>query len=857
MGLNRGLKVAIYFLGLVTVGLSVKAKGSNRTSRQFELFSDEFFAKQLFGSSGSGGGGASSLPASRPVYSSSISDYFDPSSSYQYAGPFSSSQYTREYPPPKLSSSPGGGYYPGYTRYDDSSGLSGGYLSSMNSNSNPNPASLMPLDYLPGKPPSSSEYKPGKPLMSSDYKPGQLQLPHNFGNYPPDFSSSFAEAAAGTGGDGWSSGSGANPPSSAAGTATGTASSQYFMGWGWKPHENMSTPPPPPPTEAMYGWGPPAPPVYPPQAPNPPVPEFNHQFSLKPSAFGWETTYNVPCGNYKIQPRVLAHLRLATQAVLPKPSKSGDEYKRRRKRDSNSSPGLSENYYFDPFQQGRSLYSPPYHHHPQFSIPKPTFQPRTCRWNFEAVGECKLNFKCTWFQLPALFRCDENYLEVTDNTILLNNKFCGNRKPRQIYSSSTGKLTLTFKSEGAALPAIFDCTVLCSSDESPINDQKRPQTTPAPTESGSVEVFSSPASPPPTRLTSPQPVPIVVHIGSSSATAEVVSSNKGNTTLIINLPSKPQLRMGNCKCGVPDSQHSTKVVGRIVGGNAMKPGESPWTAAIVKKNSNRPFCGASLLNNLYLLTAAHCVLNQTRKTRDAWIPDLGNKTSPEIFFDVLLNEHDISQANEIAGGTIRAKVEKVIIHPKYNNVTFHFDAALIRLSKPVDFNPPEVAKSSRKHRYPYSSFDFHSLKRKKRFILPEIQARAIPPKPVPICLPEAEQGEKRNGKNVPLINDYAVVTGWGLMAEGGIPSNEMLKARVQIFNDSTCRDLYKKHNYVITETMMCAGYLNGNIDSCVGDSGSPLVTEDNERFVLTGLVSWGRGCGRKQLPGVYTKVSGD
>ncbi|ODM99299.1 Deleted in malignant brain tumors 1 protein, partial [Orchesella cincta] len=142
-----------------------------------------------------------------------------------------------------------------------------------------------------------------------------------------------------------------------------------------------------------------------------------------------------------------------------------------------------------------------------------------------AVGGCKLNFKCSWFQLPALFRCDENYLEVTDNTILLNNKFCGNRKPRQIYSSSTGKLSLTFKSEGAALPAIFDCTVLCSSEESPTNDQKRPQTSPAPTESASVESFSS-AAPPPTRFTSPQPVPIVVHIGSSSATAEVVSSNR-------------------------------------------------------------------------------------------------------------------------------------------------------------------------------------------------------------------------------------------------------------------------------------------------------------------------------------------
>ena len=40
-----------------------------------------------------------------------------------------------------------------------------------------------------------------------------------------------------------------------------------------------------------------------------------------------------------------------------------------------------------------------------------------------------------------------------------------------------------------------------------------------------------------------------------------------------------------------------------------------------------------------------------------------------------------------------------------------------------------------------------------------------------------------------------------------------------------------------------------------GDGGGPLVCEDSGYNELTGLVSWGFGCGRKDVPGVYVKVS--
>ncbi len=51
--------------------------------------------------------------------------------------------------------------------------------------------------------------------------------------------------------------------------------------------------------------------------------------------------------------------------------------------------------------------------------------------------------------------------------------------------------------------------------------------------------------------------------------------------------------------------------------------------------------------------------------------------------------------------------------------------------------------------------------------------------------------------------------------------------------------------------MICAAVDGGGKDSCQGDIGSPLVSNN----LLVGIVSWGVGCGKPGFPGVYSNVA--
>ncbi|KAM9457777.1 serine protease 27-like isoform 1-T1 [Clarias gariepinus] len=103
---------------------------------------------------------------------------------------------------------------------------------------------------------------------------------------------------------------------------------------------------------------------------------------------------------------------------------------------------------------------------------------------------------------------------------------------------------------------------------------------------------------------------------------------------------------------------------RIVGGENASPGSWPWQVSIQRGGSH--FCGGSLINENWVLSAAHCFQSVAASSIKLFL-GLENLqgTNPNI-----------QQINAI----------KIIIHPDFNISTINNDIALVQLSSSVTFN---------------------------------------------------------------------------------------------------------------------------------------------------------------------------
>ncbi|XP_043918444.1 plasma kallikrein-like [Protopterus annectens] len=226
---------------------------------------------------------------------------------------------------------------------------------------------------------------------------------------------------------------------------------------------------------------------------------------------------------------------------------------------------------------------------------------------------------------------------------------------------------------------------------------------------------------------------------------------------------------------------------RIVGGVNAEIKEWPWQVSLqIKANTIKHVCGGSIINSLWIITAAHCF--DVIKKPETWRVYAG-----------------FSQLSTITSQTFYFKVKQIIKHPLYRGTEHGNDVALLELTTPINFTDCQM----------------------------------------PICLPQ---------KDVKMESyESCYSTGWGYTQEQGSVSDILQKALIPQIPRDVCQSKYK--NYNISNLLLCAGFKEGGIDACKGDSGGPYVCKRLEAWYLMGITSWGEGCAQAGHPGVYTRVT--
>ncbi|XP_053462302.1 kallikrein-2-like [Nycticebus coucang] len=101
----------------------------------------------------------------------------------------------------------------------------------------------------------------------------------------------------------------------------------------------------------------------------------------------------------------------------------------------------------------------------------------------------------------------------------------------------------------------------------------------------------------------------------------------------------------------------------------------------------------------------------------------------------------------------------------------------------------------------------------------------------------------------PELRSICYTSGWGsIHPDNFIRPRSLQCVDIILLSNDKCEKAYAEK---VTEFMLCAGSWDGGKDTCMGDSGGPLICNGT----LQGITSWGgKPCALRQKPALYTKL---
>ncbi|XP_065075902.1 serine protease nudel [Ochlerotatus camptorhynchus] len=253
--------------------------------------------------------------------------------------------------------------------------------------------------------------------------------------------------------------------------------------------------------------------------------------------------------------------------------------------------------------------------------------------------------------------------------------------------------------------------------------------------------------------------------------------------------STKQNEMQSARIKIRGKRNASEMV-QIVGGMKADPGAYPFIVAIFR--DGKFHCGSSIINEHWVLTAAHCC-------------DFYHKHYYELRAG-LLRRRSFSPHVQVS------TVTHVLVHHKYNPEMMMNDISLMHSDRPFQYN---------------------------RWVRP-------------ICLPERHMTTNdRDWIWGPKPGTHCTAVGWGALREHGGSPDHLMHVTVPIL--PFCKHKNDQDGLEICAANESGGHDACQGDSggpfvCVSIS-SP------HEWYLAGVVSHGEGCARANEPGVYTRVA--